>query len=115
MKKNLLAVCFVCFAVLSSVNVNAGDIVQPSRDSKSLLGKMVMLHGHSSSDTFTCRITGVSEYLSQMGRFVTISVVGLNYYGAEIKTISYAVTTDVERWKIEDGDRTQKITVTSIE
>ena len=115
MMKNLLLAVFVCFAVLFSVNANAEDVLRPPQDLKSLFGKVITIKDFFGSNTFMCRIAGVSEYLSQYGKQVTISVSGLDYYGSEIKTIAYIVTSDGERWEIKNGDKAQKITIKSIE
>jgi len=116
MKKSLLTVCCICLMMLvSSAHANAEDFVRPPENLKNLFGKVVTLKDSNSSATFMCHITGVSEYLSQMAKGVVVSVAGLDYYGTEVKTLSYIVTTGEERWEIQNNGKAQKITITSIE
>ncbi|KKP69184.1 MAG: hypothetical protein UR66_C0001G0066 [Candidatus Moranbacteria bacterium GW2011_GWE1_35_17] len=116
MKKILFVVGFICFTAISSINVGAGDVMQPPEDLKSLVGKVVKFQDIFNNYTFICRITGISDYSASMGRQVTLSVSDLDYYGAEIKKISYIISTsEEERWQLTIEGKPHKINIVSIE
>lgn len=116
MKKILFVVGFIFFTALSSINVGAGEIMQPPENLKSLLGKVVKFQDIFNKYTFICPITGVSDYSASMGRQVTLSVSGLDYYGEDISKISYVISTsEEERWQVTYAGKPHKINIISIE
>lgn len=116
MKKILFVVGFIFFTALSSINVGAGEIMQPPEDLKSLLGKVVKFQDIFNKHDFICSITGISDYHASMGREVTLSISGLDYYGEDIRKISYIISSsEEERWQLMYWSKPHKINMISIE
>lgn len=116
MKQILMTIGLVCLVAFSWTKADAGDVLQPPKDLRSLIGKTLVFEDGSHDNTFVCSIVGASRYRESMGEGVVLFLTGLDYHGETIHKISYMIgSSQPEKWELTYANKTQKITVKSIE